>query len=105
MPLTLPEYTDLWNDLMLAGFGQGGDHPQFPGVPFPNYVEYFDRDNQLEDYLDIFRGRNTRAGAVAGAVGENATIRWWQRRRLVLYPSLFYPSLFSSSSKLSTPKN
>ena len=72
MPLTLPEYTDLWNNPMPAGFGQGGVPPQFPGVPFPNYVEYFDRDNQLEDYLDIFRGRNTRAGAgaVAGAVGR-----------------------------------
>jgi hypothetical protein len=65
MPLTRAQYTALW----IA---------PFPGGPFPSHNEYLDRENQLQDYLDIFRGRNTRPLRAAPAAG------WY-------YPHPFFP--------------
>lgn len=53
--LTDEDYTDLWNAPTPAGFGRGATPP-------PAYNDYVIRENQLEDYLDIFRGHDTRAG-------------------------------------------
>ncbi|MBU6331437.1 MAG: hypothetical protein KGQ80_03355 [Bacteroidetes bacterium] len=62
MPLDLHQYTDLWKNPTPAGFDQGGAHPIFPGhTPLPAHNDYVIRENQLEDYLDIFRGFDTRA--------------------------------------------
>ena len=39
-----------------------GLFPRIPGIPtIPPYADYLSRENFLEDYLDIFRGRDTRA--------------------------------------------
>ena len=51
--LTLAEYGHLWQ----AHFF--GIVPA--GVIMPDYCEYLDREHMVEDYLDIFRGINTRA--------------------------------------------
>lgn len=63
LTLTLGQYTALWHNPPPAGFDQGAAHPIFPGLPpLPAYDDYVIRENQLEDYLDIFRGFDTRAG-------------------------------------------
>jgi hypothetical protein len=49
--LTERDYTSLWSDPAL-GFSQ--THAM------PSWDEYVIRENQLQDYLDIFRGENTR---------------------------------------------
>jgi len=51
--LTLTEYEHLWQ----AHFF--GIVPA--GVIMPDYCEYLNREHMVEDYLDIFRGINTRA--------------------------------------------
>ena len=62
LTLTLGQYTALWHNPPPAGFDQGAAHPIFPGLPpLPAYNDYVIRENQLEDYLDIFRGFDTRA--------------------------------------------
>jgi hypothetical protein len=51
--LTEEHYTALWRNPAPHGFGQSH--------AMPSYHEYCIRENQIQDYLDIFRGRNTRA--------------------------------------------
>ncbi len=51
--LTLEEYNNLWNDHFAGKNGLGVQ-------PMPPYNEYLEAENMLEDYLDIFRGVNTR---------------------------------------------
>jgi len=58
--LTLPQYNALWTGPMPAGFGRGA-------IALPPYNDYVIRENQLEDYLDIFRGVNTRNPIPPGA--------------------------------------
>jgi hypothetical protein len=72
MPLTLNghQYTALWRNPSPAGFHQGGAPPA--------YNDYVIRENQLEDYLDIFRGFDTRPARAAPAAG------WY-------YPHPFFP--------------
>lgn len=56
--MTHTQYTDLWNDHLA---------PHTVGIIMPSYNEYLLRENQLEDYLDIFRGvdsRPNREGAI-----------------------------------------
>ena len=50
--LSFKEYNDLWTTAAPNGFGQT--------IAPPSYNEYVIRENQLQDYLDIFRGSNTR---------------------------------------------
>ena len=50
--LTLMQYKDLWTTVAPNGFGQAH--------AMPSYDEYVIRENQYQDYLDIFRGRSTR---------------------------------------------
>lgn len=50
--LTEEHYTALWRNPAPHGFGQ--THAM------PSYHEYCIRENQIQDYLDIFRGRSTR---------------------------------------------
>ena len=50
--LTLEQYNNLWTTPAPNGFGQ--THA------IPSYDEYVIRENQYQDYLDIFRGYNTR---------------------------------------------
>jgi hypothetical protein len=50
--LTNDEYNDLWNDQFA---------PIVPaGTVMPPYIEYAIRERMFQDYLDIFRGKNTR---------------------------------------------
>jgi hypothetical protein len=51
--LTLTEYENLWKTHF------SGIVPA--GVIMPDYCEYLNREHMVEDYLDIFRGINTRA--------------------------------------------
>ena len=51
--LTLEEYKKLWKDHFAGKNGLGLQ-------PMPPYNEYLVAENMLEDYLDIFRGINTR---------------------------------------------
>lgn len=44
-------YTNMWNQYV---------KPHTP-YPIPPYQEYVDRENFFEDYLDIFKGKDTRA--------------------------------------------
>ena len=48
--ITRTEFEDLWKELAKAA----------PGCAIPNYHEYQQSENMFEDYLDIFRGINTR---------------------------------------------
>ena len=55
--LTLADYTALWihNPLGMGSFAT------ITGIAAPPpYTDYVIRENMLEDYLDIFRGINTR---------------------------------------------
>ena len=49
--LTNDEYNDLWNDHFA---------PIAAGTMMPLYIEYAIRERMFQDYLDIFRGENTR---------------------------------------------
>jgi len=51
--LTRTDYTNLWTNPAPGGFSQAIH-------TLPSYDEYVIRENQLQDYLDIFRGRDTR---------------------------------------------
>ena len=51
MPISPAQYSNLWNQYLAL----------LAGTPQPLYQAYLDRENFLEDYLDIFRGRDTRA--------------------------------------------
>ena len=51
--LTRTDYTNLWTNPAPGGFSQAI-------LTLPSYDEYVIRENQLQDYLDIFRGRDTR---------------------------------------------
>jgi hypothetical protein len=51
--LTRTDYTNLWTNPAPGGFSQ-------VILTLPSYDEYVIRENQLQDYLDIFRGINTR---------------------------------------------
>jgi hypothetical protein len=51
--LTLAQYTSLWTNPAPNGFAQ-------PIATLPDYDYYVIRENQYQDYLDIFRKRNTR---------------------------------------------
>lgn len=48
--LTRKQFEDLWTELEKAS----------PKCNIPNYEEYTESENMFEDYLDIFRGINTR---------------------------------------------
>ncbi len=48
--LTEEDYKKLWET----------HFQNLKGIKMPPYCEYIDRENMLEDYLDIFRGINTR---------------------------------------------
>jgi len=50
--LTRTNYTNLWTNPAPGGFSQA--------IHLPSYDEYVIRENQLQDYLDIFRGSDTR---------------------------------------------
>lgn len=55
--LTLAQYNSLWfhNPLGMGSFAT------ITGIAAPPpYADYVIRENMLEDYLDIFRGMNTR---------------------------------------------
>lgn len=45
-----PTYSDLWNRTFV----------KIKGLKIPDYCDFLDREHMLEDYLDIFRGLNTR---------------------------------------------
>ncbi len=51
MPISPVQFTNLWDQYF----------PPLAGSVPPLYQAYLDRENFLEDYLDIFRGRDTRA--------------------------------------------
>lgn len=51
MILTKDEYENLWNSHFSG----------LKGVNMPTHAEYCARENALEDYLDIFRGTDTRS--------------------------------------------
>jgi len=51
MPISPAQYSNLWNQYLAL----------LAGNPQPLYQAYLDRENFLEDYLDIFRGLDTRA--------------------------------------------
>lgn len=51
MPISPAQYSNLWNQYLAL----------LAGNPQPPYQAYLDRENFLEDYLDIFRGLDTRA--------------------------------------------
>jgi hypothetical protein len=53
--MTITEFNDLWNR-DFAGL------PPLAGVPMPDYNDHRISERMLEDYLDIFRGYNTREG-------------------------------------------
>ena len=48
--LTINEYKKLWDD----------NFASLTKEAIPSYDEYRRRENMLEDYLDIFRGKSTR---------------------------------------------
>jgi L-rhamnose mutarotase len=48
--LTKKQFDDLWDEFKKA----------MPKGNIPDYDEYIDSENMFEDYLDIFRGINTR---------------------------------------------
>jgi hypothetical protein len=48
--LTRKQFEDLWAEIVKAS----------PKCSIPNYDEYTECENMFEDYLDIFRGKNTR---------------------------------------------
>lgn len=50
--LTRTDYTNLWTNPAPGRFSQA--------IHLPSYDEYVIRENQLQDYLDIFRGSDTR---------------------------------------------
>ena len=50
--MTKPQYDDLWKTHF------AGIVPE--KITIPNYCDYLDREHMLEDYLDVFRGVNTR---------------------------------------------
>ncbi len=52
--LTVSEYNKLWTGIIPNGFQQ-----TLP-VSGDNYAAFCDRENMLQDYLDIFRGFNSR---------------------------------------------
>jgi hypothetical protein len=56
--LTITEYTNLWTYPAPNGFAQ-------PMATLPDYNYYVIRENQYQDYLDIFRGHNTRGVRIA----------------------------------------
>jgi hypothetical protein len=51
MRYSIEHYTYMWNQYV---------KPHTP-YPIPPYQEYVDRENFFEDYLDIFKGKDTRA--------------------------------------------
>lgn len=51
MSYTYQQYIALWNQYV-------GPHT---ALPMPPYQDYLDRENFFQDYLDIFRGQDTRA--------------------------------------------
>ncbi|MFM7684152.1 MAG: hypothetical protein ACKO7P_15625 [Bacteroidota bacterium] len=51
MSYTNQQYIALWNQYV-------GSHT---ALPMPPYQDYLDRENFFQDYLDIFRGQDTRA--------------------------------------------
>jgi hypothetical protein len=55
--LNIEQYTTLWTNAMNEG---GFEQPLDPCHCLPCYQDYVIRENQLQDYLDIFRRRNTR---------------------------------------------
>ena len=77
MPLTLSiyQYTALWGNPTPAGFDQRGAPPA--------YNDYVIRENQLEDYLDIFRGFDTRAARPVPPIIPAGAV-WY-------YPHPFFP--------------
>ncbi|MCX6230846.1 MAG: hypothetical protein NTZ33_04825 [Bacteroidetes bacterium] len=60
--LTLAEYNGLWEDNFAPIVG---------GILIPDYYQYIIRENMFEDYLDIFRGFNSRNNRV------NQPIHWY----------------------------
>jgi len=54
--LTLAEYTNLWNTYFASVVPVASNPIGCPA----DYSEYINRENMLQDYLDIFRGINTR---------------------------------------------
>lgn len=53
--LTLAQYNNLWINPMPLGFARPLADPDFPP-----YADYLIRENQIQDYLDLFRGYNSR---------------------------------------------
>ena len=51
--LTRPQYENLWETHFSRIVPAS--------ILMPDYCEYLNREHMLEDYLDIFRGINTRA--------------------------------------------
>ena len=54
--LTRKEFEELWKEFVKAA----------SGCAIPNYSEYQKSENMFEDYLDIFRGINTRSERTCG---------------------------------------
>ena len=67
--LTLAQYNNLWTSPMPLGFARPLMHPTYPA-----YVDYVTRENQIQDYLDLFRGYNSRGMAAVRGIPEQVQI-------------------------------
>ena len=67
--LTLAQYNNLWTSPVPLGFARPLMHPTYPA-----YVDYVTRENQIQDYLDLFRGYNSRGMAAVRGIPEQVQI-------------------------------
>lgn len=67
LPLAL--YNNLWTSPMPLGFAR-----PLPDPDYPAYADYLLRENQIQDYLDLFRGYNSRGNAPVRGIPEQVQI-------------------------------
>jgi hypothetical protein len=67
--LTLAQYNNLWTNPMPLGFAR-----PLPDPDYPAYADYLLRENQIQDYLDLFRGYNSRGNAPVRGIPEQVQI-------------------------------
>ena len=69
--LTLAQYNNLWTSPMPMGFARPLMDPDYPA-----YADYLLRESQIQDYLDLFRGFNTRGMAAVRGIPEQVQIEY-----------------------------
>jgi len=69
--LTLAQYNDLWTNPMPLGFARPLTDPSYPA-----YADYLLRESQIQDYLDLFRGYNSRGMAAVRGILDQIQIEY-----------------------------